>query len=158
MGGPRACGVTAARNCARWLGSLGIFLTWAAFVGGASARSCDDPTPVRFPAGVFQTEISGGLARGELGCWRFSGRHGQWMAVSEPHRVSSNIVMQIYRPGWSVTRSQYGTHLRREALPGAAEGQDAKAWTGVLPSTGTYLLVVGTAWGGGSYRIRIEIH
>jgi hypothetical protein len=43
------------------------------------------------------------------------------------------------------------------ALPGTAEGEDARHFSGALPATGAYLLVVGTSRGSGEYRLRVEI-
>lgn len=79
------------------------------------------------------------------------------MAVRQANPEGSNVVLQLYQPPWSVTRSADGFRVHGRSLPGASEGQDAKAWAGRLPSAGNYLLVLGRTWGGGPYRINIEI-
>ena len=66
----------------------------------------------------------------------------------------SNIVFQLYQPGWKITP---GPDLSGDALKGAADGDDARAWSGKLPAKGNYLLVVGTTRGGGEYNLRVEI-
>lgn len=140
---------------------LGVLFAWALFAHGAlAAGACDNPTRVRFPIGASQTQIVGGIARGELACWTIGGSRGQHMTVRivrQADEQRNNIVLQIYRPIWSVAHSADGFTIRGRALPGTAEGEDATGWTGVLPATGTYLLVLGTSWGGGPYRVRIEI-
>lgn len=136
---------------------LGALFAWALLANGAAAAPCDNPRPVQFPVGGAQAQITGGIARGELACWTVGGRRGQHMTVRQPANDHNNIVLQIYRPPWSVAHSPDGIRIHGRALPGTAEGQDATGWTGVLPATGSYLLVLGTTWGGGPYRVRIEI-
>jgi len=46
---------------------------------------------------------------------------------------------------------------RKLGLKGAEEGRDAGEWSGRLPTTGPYLLVLGTSRGGGEYRVRVEV-
>ncbi len=136
---------------------LAAFIAGAVSPGVAMAAPCDNPSPVKFPTGSSQTEIAGGLARGDRACWTLDARHGQRMVIRQQNGKDSNIAIQIYRPGWSLVHSSEGIRVQGRALPGAAEGKDARNWSGTLPATGIYLLVLGTTWGGGSYRIRIEI-
>jgi hypothetical protein len=77
------------------------------------------------------------------------------MALTQPE--GSNIVLQIYAPPWTITQGTDGIRVNGRALPGAAEGDDAKAWAGRLPASGSYLLVLGTTWGGGDYRLHLGI-
>ena len=111
---------------------------------------CDRPAPVRFSAGAFATDLSGGVARGERACFTIGAGAGQTLSVTQRKSPDDNIVFQIYQPGWKPDLS--GT-----ALKGAADGDDARAWSGKLPAKGNYLLVVGTTRGGGEYNLRIEI-
>lgn len=85
-------------------------------------------------------------------------RKGQSLAITQPHPVDDNIVFQLYRPPWTIHRTDDIWGFGGSALPGAGEAQDASTWTGTLPEGGRYLLVVGTSRGGGEYRLRIEIH
>ena len=57
----------------------------------------------------------------------------------------------------SAHRSSYGVTVDGSALPGANEGDDARAFSGIFPASGAYLLVVGTSRGGGSYRLNVRI-
>jgi hypothetical protein len=134
-----------------------FLLAWSAWAAAAAAAPSDVSVPVRFAAGAAAAEITGGIARGEVACFTVAARKGQHMRVSQPGREDSNIVIQIYAPRWLVARSPNGIRVRGLALPGAAEGQDAKTWSGTLPTSGNYLLVLGTTWGGGEYRLRVEI-
>ena len=121
-----------------------IVVASALFASQPAWAGCDRPAPVRFPAGAFATDLSGGVARGE----------GQTLSVTQRKSPENNIVFQIYQPGWKITP---GPDLSGDALKGAADGDDARAWSGKLPAKGNYLLVVGTTRGGGEYNLRIEI-
>jgi hypothetical protein len=138
--------------------SLAGLLLWSLWSAAGAAAPCNAPVPVRFVAGASAVEIAGGIARGEVACFTVAARQGQHMTVSQPGREDSNIVMQIYAPPWSISRSPDGTRIRGRALPRAGEGQDAKTWSGTLPQSGNYLLVLGTTWGGGDYRLYVEIY
>jgi hypothetical protein len=136
---------------------LAALLAWSLWSGAAGATPCDSPAPVRFAPGATAGEIAGGIARGELACFTIAARQGQHLVVSQPGRHDSNVVMQIYRPPWTIAHSPDGIRVDGRALQGAAEREDAKAWAGTLPQTGRYLLVLGTSWGGEEYRVRVEI-
>ncbi|PPQ29696.1 hypothetical protein CCS01_20810 [Rhodopila globiformis] len=124
-----------------------------------AAAACDPPVAVRFAAGASSAELAGGIPRGSLDCFTVTARSGQHLAVSQrPAAGPSNIVMQIYKPGWKITRTDDGPEIAAHALPGAGEGEDAKSWYGRLPASGTYLLVIGTTRGGGEYKVKVEIH
>jgi len=137
--------------------SLAALLGCCLWCNAAAAAPCHAPLPLRLAAGSTSKEIAGGIARGELACFTFEARRGQHMTVSQPDPDDSNIVMQIYRPPWAITREADGISVRGLPLPGAKEGDDAKGWSGTLPATGRYLLVLGTSWGGGPYRIIVKL-
>jgi hypothetical protein len=108
-------------------------------------------------SGASSAEISGGVPRGERDCFTLAVRVGQRLSISQPGRPETNIVLQLYQPPWHVRRADDSIEIAGRALPGAAEGADTTHWSGVLPRSGAYLLVVGTSWGGGEYRLRLVI-
>lgn len=79
------------------------------------------------------------------------------MSASQPDPGDSNMVMQIYRPPWSIAHADDSISVHGQALPGVKEGDDAKGWDGTLPASGRYLLVLGTSWGSGEYRVHIKL-
>jgi hypothetical protein len=140
-----------------WVGaSLGLAAGLVA--SNAAMAACDRPTAVRFPAGVFAAELTGGVPRGERDCFSIYAGAGQTLSVTQKTAQDSNIVFQLYRPGWRIKRSPDGTDVSGATLHGAGEGDDAWTWSGSLPAKGDYLIVVGATRGGGEYRIRVEIH
>lgn len=122
----------------------------------AAAASCDAPKAVRFARGKSAAQIDGGIARGGLECLTFVARAGQHLSASVVS-VEHNVVFQIYRPPWRTTRSDDAFDFAGKALAGASEGADASSWSGRLPRTGSYLVVVGTTRGSGEYRLRLRI-
>jgi hypothetical protein len=67
-------------------------------------------------------------------------------------------VFQIYPPGAQAEHRDYGVEIAgAKALPGAEEGADAKSWSGVLPETGAYLVVVGPTYGNATYTLSVAI-
>lgn len=124
------------------------------FAAHPALAGCDRLAPLWFPPGSFTTDLSGGVARGERACFTIGAGTGQTLSVIQRKSPDNNIVFQIYQPGWKVTP---GSDLSGNALKGAADGDDARDWSGKLPAKGFYLLVVGTTRGGGEYNLRIEI-
>jgi hypothetical protein len=138
--------------------SLAALLGCCFWYSAAVATPCDPPAPIRLIAGSTPKEVHGGIARGERACFTFEAGRGQHISVSQADPGASNIVMQIYRPPWAITRKDDSISVRGEALPGAKEGDDANGWDGALPIIGRYLLVLGTSWGGGEYRVQIKLY
>ncbi len=126
-------------------------------VANNAMASCSKPAPIRFARGAAFAEIAGGVPRGMRDCFTIDARAGQNLSVAQPGRGDTNIVIQLYRPPWRVRDGEDGLDVTGRALPGAADGADATHWSGRLPATGRYLLVIGTSWGGGEYRLRIAI-
>jgi hypothetical protein len=119
--------------------------------------SCDPPRPIRFALGALSTELSGGVVRGDRDCFSIGARDGQHLAIAQVNPVDRNIVVQLYRPAWKISKGADGLTVAGSALPGAGDGDDAPGWSGNLPAGGSYLLVVGTSRGSGEYHLRIEI-
>jgi hypothetical protein len=131
-------------------------LAQAFWSAAAIAAPCYAPQAIRFARGQSRAEIRGGIARGELDCLTFAALAGQRLSASVGS-VERNVVFQIYRPGWRTTRTDSGFEVAGTALPGAGEGADASSWSGRLPRTGSYLVVVGTTRGSGEYRLHLRI-
>ena len=99
---------------------------------------------VRFPRGSNSTTISGAVIRGERDRYILGAREGQTMTV-RIKSLEDNAVFQIYFPG------------EQESLEGAGESDDAKSWSGKLPATTDYVIVVGGTRGNAKYKLDIKI-
>jgi hypothetical protein len=119
--------------------------------------ACPPARPVSFAAGVSEITLSGGIPRGEHDCYTLSARQGQILTVEQSDTPDTNIVFQIYQPPWRIVGSPDQMAVGGMTLPGTAEGDDARRFSGMLPADGDYLLVVGTSRGSGEYRLRVEL-
>lgn len=99
---------------------------------------------VRFPRGSHSTTVSGSVIRGERDRYILGAKEGQTMTV-RVRSVEDNAVFQIYFAG------------EQESLEGAGEGDDATSWSGKLPATTDYVIVVGGTRGNASYKLEIGI-
>lgn len=123
---------------------------------GAAADLCGVVTPIRFAPHSTSAVVHGAVARGEIACWSLAavaGQHASLVIVS----VEGNAVFQFYRPGWRLERAADEVTVDGHAYPGAAEGDDARAWSGRLTASGDGLVVVGSIRGGASYRLRVSV-
>ena len=83
---------------------------------------------------------SGSVIRGEQARHKVSAKAGQTLEVNVTSD-EDNAVFQIYLPG------EKGT------LPGAGETDDAKKFSGKVPTDGDYIIVVGPTRGNTTYKL-----
>lgn len=114
----------------------------ALLLGAAAAQ--DTPRRIRFARGATSAVVEGAVLRGERATYLARARAGQRMRV-QVTSPEDNAVFQLHGPG------------RAGTLPGAGETDDATAWSGVLPRSGDYRIVVGGTRGNAGYRLRVEI-
>ena len=120
------------------------------------AGAADTVQPIRFPRGAARAAVEGSVIRGERALYSVVARAGQHLFLRVT-AVEDNAAVQIYAPGARVIRRDFGVEVAGTALPGAGEGDDATKWTGTLPRSGTYLLVVGPTRGNATYRLVVAI-
>jgi Tol biopolymer transport system component len=109
---------------------------------GDSARQ--EGKRVTFSPGSHSATLKGSVIRGERDEYLLDARARQQMSV----RISSledNAVFHIVEPGSNRT------------LPGAGERDDAREWSGELPTSGDYTIVVGGTRGNATYTLRVTI-
>jgi hypothetical protein len=134
---------------------LGLLVLLA---GLLPARAADPvPTPIRFAAGAGSTTVEGGVIRGEVALYSLEARAGQTMTVGITS-PENNAVFQIWQPGARVARDRDNLiAVTGQALPRAGETDDAMRWTGTLPASGSYLIVVGGTRGNASFKLQVAI-
>ena len=99
---------------------------------------------VRFPRGSHSTTIGGAVIRGEEDRYIVGAKEGQTMTV-RIRSVEKNAAFLIYFAG------------EQESLEGAGEGDDATHWSGKLPTTTDYIIVVAGTRGNATYKLEIRI-
>lgn len=129
---------------------------WLGASPGTGTAEPVEPTPIRFAPGASSAEVRGAVIRGERALYTLEARAGQRLTL----RVAApegNAAFQLYAPGARPQTRDFGVEIDGRALPGAGEGEDATRWTGTLPQSGAYLLVVGPTRGNASYRLTVTI-
>ncbi|MEP6514806.1 hypothetical protein [Microcoleus vaginatus] len=94
---------------------------------------------IQFKRGSSSAEVKGGVARGEVMIYLINAKEGQTMNV-EIQSVEGNAAFKVVDPNTNPV----------------AEGE--KSWSGELPLTGQYQIVVGTERGGASYTLSVSIN
>jgi hypothetical protein len=133
-----------------------IGLTAAALAVGASLAAADVQPEIRFARGATSATVEGAVIRGDRDIYPITAKAGQLMRVRIT-AIEDNAVFQIYLPGAQYRRDQYGFEFTGSMLEGAGETDDATQWSGTLPATGTYLIVVGGTRGNAGYRMTVSI-
>jgi hypothetical protein len=132
-----------------------LIATLVASLASVSAAQ-ESAKPIRFARGATSAAIEGAVVRGDRDLYTLGARQGQAAQFSIAS-AEKNAVFQIYAPG-AVHSLQDGIHeVSGTALPGAGEADDATAWSGRLPASGTYLIVVGGTRGNASYRLSVAV-
>jgi hypothetical protein len=111
---------------------------------------------IQFARGASSAQVRGAVVRGESALYSVEAREGQHMSL----RIVStekNAVVQVYAPGAKQEIRDSVLHMSGDTLPGAGEGDDAARWTGTLPGSGVYVLVVGSTRGNATYRLTVSI-
>lgn len=111
---------------------------------------------VRFAKGKSSALIAGAVIRGESDQYTLTAMAGQMMEVSIT-ALEKNAAFAIYQPGYKAGKDADGLlEIKGTALQGAAEGEDAITWKGVLPASGKYMILVGPSRGNATYKLKIS--
>jgi len=135
--------------------ALASFLAW---IGIAQpSGNAEEIKKIQFAPGASSAQVRGAVVRGERALYSIEAREGQHMSV---HIVSTekNAVVQAYVPGAKQEVRDSVLHISGNTLPGAGEGDDAARWSGRLPTSGVYVLAVGSTRGNATYRLNVTIH
>lgn len=146
----------ATSSCVRFARLVPALALYAGLGTSEPARSAQAAEPVRFAHGASSAEVSGAVIRGERALYSVEARAGQRMSLRIA-ALENNAVFQVYAPGAEPRTGDFALEVAGNTLPGAGEGEDTTRWTGVLPQSGTYLLVVGPTRGNATYRLNVEI-
>jgi hypothetical protein len=140
----------------------GIALLLAQLAGAALGQSgsVPPPTPITFPAGSTLTTVTGQVVLGGSDLYYVAAKAGQTMLVSIA-AAEGDISFLVYAPDVSIARAADGKAVIRGAtLPDAGRDDHAKAWVGVVPRRGNYLIAVTMGEAGpvlGDYSLTVSL-
>ena len=128
---------------------------------GASAAGAAEPVPtpkmIFFATGSTRGTAGGHVLRGNRDLYSVKASAGLIMTVTIT-APDDNAVFQIYEPGTQIGRDADGLlQFTGKALANADNGDDATRWSGRLPRTGTYLIVIGSTRGNARYSMDVKI-
>jgi hypothetical protein len=121
-----------------------LFVILALLLAAGAGSSQEHVRRVRFARGASSAVVEGAVARGDRDRYLVHARAGQRLQLSITS-LEDNAVFQLRSPG------------ARRFLRGVGEMDDAKRWSGVLPATGDYEVVVGGTRGNASYRLAVAV-
>ena len=138
-----------------------ILVASASFPGAASARPfCSDPpfVPLISPIGTSGSSVyehNYDIMPGDVACFRLHvpGAARGHIDLAIAH---NNGNLQLYPPGWVITQNGRSFTFGVPALPGTADSDNARSWTGQLPPQGDLLIVVAMKGNGRQYRVHVE--
>lgn len=102
-----------------------------------------DEKRISFKAGNSSATVSDAVIRGERSTYVIGAKSGQTMTV-KISSLEDNAVFQIEKP-------------TGEYLADAGEEDDAMTWSGTLPSSGDYKIIVGGTRGNATYKLTVSI-
>ncbi|WP_293864941.1 hypothetical protein [uncultured Alsobacter sp.] len=124
-----------------------------ALLGPPAPAGATDVRPIAFARGKSAATLSGAVVRGTRDVYSLEVKGGQTAAISVS-ATEKNAVFAIFQPGATVTADG---DVNGEALPKAGEEDEARRWTGRLPATGIYLIVVGGTRGNATYSLTVQV-
>ena len=134
-----------------------LALLLSAVTAARAAEPIPSPKPFYFATGSTSGTAGGRVLRGERNLYSLKATAGQTMTVTIT-TPDDNAVFQIYEPGTTIGRDTDGTlEFHGNALRGATAGEDTTRWSGHLPKSGTYLIVVGGTRGNARYSMDVKI-
>jgi hypothetical protein len=133
---------------------LGLLL---AAVAAGAAEPVPAPKMIFFATGSTRGTVGGQVLRSAPHLYSLKAAAGQIMTVTIT-APDDNVVFQIYEPGTQIARDADGLlQFAGTALSHAGEGDDTTRWSGRVPRTGTYLIVVGSTRGNARYSMDVKI-
>ena len=139
----------------KWMLAVLALLSVAAAAG--AAEPIPSPKPIFFATGSTSGTAGGRVLSGARDLYSVKAMAGQTLTVTLT-TPDDNAVFQVYVPGTTVGRDSDGLlEFHGKALHGAADGEDATRWSGRLPKSGTYLIVVGGTRGNARYSMDVKI-
>jgi hypothetical protein len=123
--------------------SVGDSARYTLYVEIEAVETGEAATRIQFRPGSSSATVTGGVVLGSRNRYVLGARAGQTMLVNITS-VEENAVFTIYAPGGQL-------------LPGSEAGEEWKSWSGILPTTGDYTIVIGTTRGNASYSLAVTI-
>ena len=121
----------------------------------SAAEPLPTPKPVYFATGSTRGTVGGRVMRGAFDLYSLKAAEGQILTVTLTV-PDDNAVFQIYEPDLAIGRDAGGAlEFKGTALRAASD--DPTRWSGRLPQSGPYVIVVGSTRGSARYSMDVKI-
>jgi hypothetical protein len=130
-----------------------LFFLLTFFVVGSIAGANKE---IRFSAGSNSATVSQSVIRGDRDLYSITAKAGQTMEISITSK-EDNAVFAIFQPGSKPVKEDGITEVKGTALPKAGDKDDARSWSGKLPESGKYWIIVGGTRGNATYKLKVTI-
>jgi hypothetical protein len=129
-----------------------IRATTAAVVALASAvvANAGVNQEIRFKPGTTSAAVEQAVIRGERDQYLLGAGKGQYITVTI-QSIEDNAVFDVFLPG---AKSDHNGYVVGSTLPG---GKEATTFSGQLPTTGKFLIVVGGTRGNATYKMTVSV-
>ncbi|WP_342360347.1 hypothetical protein [Terrarubrum flagellatum] len=135
--------------------ALAFFISAAVAASFAPAHATDFERELKANVRASTFEAEGAVVRGDSDRYVFEARKGMTASLKVTS-IEDNASFQIYLPG-SKTASQTADGENLRTLPRAGAEDSAKSWSGKLPATGRYAIVVGPTRGNATYKLTVKL-
>jgi hypothetical protein len=143
-----------ARTAFAWFALVLTSFAWPGI--SEPSEKTEEIKRIHFAHGASTAQVRGAVVRGERALYSIEAREGQHMSLRIV-ALEKNAVVQVYAPGAKQEMRNSVLHISGDTLPGAGEGDDAARWSGTLPGSGVYVLVVGSTRGNATYRLTVTL-
>ncbi len=141
-----------------------IFILLIMLDGAVDARAddttdapCAKPTAVAFSKGGSSATYHGGFERNEMDCWTVIAKSGQTLTV-KIEAIEKNATFDIYLPQYQIVKTEDGLDVKGKRLtPGGDGDRHLTKWSGVLPTSGRYLINVLSDRGNVTYDLSVAV-
>ena len=119
----------------------------------SAAEPLPTPKPVYFATGSTRGTVGGRVTRGAFDLYSLTAAKGQILTVTFTV-PDDNAVFQIYEPDLTIGRDADGAvEFKGTVLP----SDDPTRWSGRLPQSGKYVILIGSTRGSARYSMDIKI-
>lgn len=135
-----------------------LLLAALAAAEATAAQPVPTPRPIHFATGSARGWVGGHVERGNPDLFSLEAEEGQFLTVRLT-APNGNATFRIHPPDTALGRGADGAlTFGGEALyDGTTPGVDATRWTGKLPASGIYLIVIESTRGRARYSMDVRL-
>ena len=123
----------------------------------AAAEPIPVPKPIFFAMGPTHGTVGGRVARGARDLYSLKAAAGQTLTVTITV-PDDNATFEIYEPGTIIGRdADQLLTFKGKALHAPAPGEDTTRFHGRLPTSGSYIIAVGSTRGSARYSMDVKV-